>query len=96
MSDSLAYGRLHPQLQPDLLLVDCEFFLLIYQLCVLVQIQQSPLKNCNCRAPESPFTLIALVYLTFSFKRTSTEFGCTQYILVECLITLCKCLYTGT
>ncbi|XP_073326743.1 glutathione hydrolase 7 [Pagrus major] len=25
MSDSLAYGRLHPQLQPDLLLVDSEF-----------------------------------------------------------------------
>lgn len=25
MSDSLAYGRLHPQLQPDLLLVDGEF-----------------------------------------------------------------------
>uniref|UniRef100_A0A671WHT2 Gamma-glutamyltransferase 7 n=1 Tax=Sparus aurata TaxID=8175 RepID=A0A671WHT2_SPAAU len=44
MSDSLAYGRLHPQLQPDLLLVDCEFFQLIHQLCVLVQIQQSPIK----------------------------------------------------
>uniref|UniRef100_A0A3Q0RIV2 Glutathione hydrolase n=1 Tax=Amphilophus citrinellus TaxID=61819 RepID=A0A3Q0RIV2_AMPCI len=25
MSDSLAYGRLHPQLQPNILLVDCEF-----------------------------------------------------------------------
>uniref|UniRef100_A0A7N8WXU3 Glutathione hydrolase n=1 Tax=Mastacembelus armatus TaxID=205130 RepID=A0A7N8WXU3_9TELE len=25
MSDSLAYGRLHPQLQPNTLLVDCEF-----------------------------------------------------------------------
>lgn len=29
MSDSLAYGRLHPQLEPNTLLVDCEFFLLI-------------------------------------------------------------------
>uniref|UniRef100_A0A8D3D0Q0 Glutathione hydrolase n=1 Tax=Scophthalmus maximus TaxID=52904 RepID=A0A8D3D0Q0_SCOMX len=29
MSDSLAYGRLHPQLQPNTLLVDCEFFQLI-------------------------------------------------------------------
>lgn len=52
MSDSLAYGRLHPQLQPDLLLVDCEFLILIHQLCVLAQIQQSPLKNYNCRAPD--------------------------------------------
>lgn len=26
MSDSLAYGRLHPQLKPNTLLVDCEFF----------------------------------------------------------------------
>lgn len=25
MSDSVAYGRLHPQLQPDILLVDSEF-----------------------------------------------------------------------
>lgn len=33
MSDSLAYGRLHPQLQPNTLLVDCEFFLLTYLLC---------------------------------------------------------------
>uniref|UniRef100_A0A8P4KI79 Glutathione hydrolase n=1 Tax=Dicentrarchus labrax TaxID=13489 RepID=A0A8P4KI79_DICLA len=30
MSDSLAYGRLHPQLQPNTLLVDCEFFLMIH------------------------------------------------------------------
>lgn len=32
MSDSLAYGRLHPQLQPDLLLVDSEWsiFLQLY------------------------------------------------------------------
>lgn len=26
MSDSLAYGRFHPQLEPDTLLVDCKFF----------------------------------------------------------------------
>ena len=29
MSDSLAYGRLHPQLKPNILLVDCEFSLLM-------------------------------------------------------------------
>lgn len=29
MNDSLAYGRLHPQLQPDLLLVDSEFSVLL-------------------------------------------------------------------
>uniref|UniRef100_A0A8C7HT75 Glutathione hydrolase n=1 Tax=Oncorhynchus kisutch TaxID=8019 RepID=A0A8C7HT75_ONCKI len=28
LSDSLAYGRLHPQLQPDTLLVDCEYDIL--------------------------------------------------------------------
>ena len=32
MSDSLAYGRLHPQLQPNILLVDGEFFLLVHLL----------------------------------------------------------------
>lgn len=30
MSDSLAYGRLHPHLQPNTLLVDCELILLIH------------------------------------------------------------------
>lgn len=29
MSDSLAYGRLHPELQPDLLLVDSKFSMLL-------------------------------------------------------------------
>lgn len=37
MSDSLAYGRLHPQLQPNTLLVDGEFYRLTYLLCNLVQ-----------------------------------------------------------
>lgn len=35
MSDSLSYGRLHPQLQPNILLVDGEFFKLFIHCVVL-------------------------------------------------------------
>lgn len=35
ISESLAFGRLHPQLQPNTLLVDGELFLMIFFFCSL-------------------------------------------------------------
>uniref|UniRef100_A0A3P8ZC21 Glutathione hydrolase n=1 Tax=Esox lucius TaxID=8010 RepID=A0A3P8ZC21_ESOLU len=47
LSDSLAYGRLHPQLQPDTLLVDCEFAQ--QQMPILhVSVPVSLLRNLKC------------------------------------------------
>ncbi len=65
MSDSLAYGRLHPQLQPNTLLVDCEFFWLIHQFYIFDPKYSSPLQIYDLSASgRLPFWLLIQLQLS--------------------------------